>query len=647
MRRMSEAVVATVAALHDVWPDLRGAALLGLDLRNEPLDWAAANVDGAIVLGCRLPPGVGDELIARGVGVFGGLDALPFAPYRERALHLRRARRGRDRGRGVHLRRRASVRGSSTSSLSVRDGVIRAVHDATVDAAVARFVVGRRVVGVMGGHALDRDADLYRKVAVTGRALTRAGFTIATGGGPGVMEAANLGAWMAPCADDALDDALDDARPGAALRGRPGGVRARRARCARPLAAAVARASACPRGSTCTSRRARSRRTSRSTSRTASARTACSRSRARASCTRRAVRGPSRRSSPTPRRTASRSTRCAARWCSSAARSSKREHPELVDRGPPAGRRVRLGRAVHGVRHARRSRGVHRRARSRRRGRRRRRAPPPAREHLNVPAPVVRAPAVVPPFGEAFAAHPRRVRRAGRVSRRRSLAEAAAVVAARAGHAAGRRRGARRRARHPVRDDRPARQHGPRPGVPRRTAGERLPRALRDRRRRRVRRARRRARPRVVRTRRHAVPPRRSRADAARRARRRRGQPAPRRRNGPRSCGRSISTRRASRRPRGSNARPCAAGPGSTTRACRPRSTRATPTSRSRCCARSDAPARRARSGARRREPRPAVAGGHARRERRVHARVRRAAVRSRDGTRRSRCSPAWKRPRS
>ena len=61
-------------------------------------------------------------------------------------------------------------------------------------AVVARFVTGRRMVGVMGGHAVGRDEELYRRIAVLGRTFTRAGYTIATGGGPGAMEAANLGA---------------------------------------------------------------------------------------------------------------------------------------------------------------------------------------------------------------------------------------------------------------------------------------------------------------------------------------------------------------------------------------------------------------------------------------------------------------------
>ena len=86
--------------------------------------------------------------------------------------------------------------------------VAQALHDAAVEEALDDLVAGRRVVGVMGGHAAERGTPAYREAAELGRALARDGALVATGGGPGAMEAVNLGAAMAGHADAALDEAI-------------------------------------------------------------------------------------------------------------------------------------------------------------------------------------------------------------------------------------------------------------------------------------------------------------------------------------------------------------------------------------------------------------------------------------------------------
>jgi predicted Rossmann-fold nucleotide-binding protein len=61
----------------------------------------------------------------------------------------------------------------------------------------------------MGGHAVRRGSGTYRLAAALGRGLARADRLVVTGGGPGVMEAANLGAYLADRDDTALDEAID------------------------------------------------------------------------------------------------------------------------------------------------------------------------------------------------------------------------------------------------------------------------------------------------------------------------------------------------------------------------------------------------------------------------------------------------------
>jgi len=61
---------------------------------------------------------------------------------------------------------------------------------------------------VMGGHAFQRDSAGYADAARLGRLLAEQRLTVATGGGPGAMEAANLGAFVSAEPDSALDAAL-------------------------------------------------------------------------------------------------------------------------------------------------------------------------------------------------------------------------------------------------------------------------------------------------------------------------------------------------------------------------------------------------------------------------------------------------------
>jgi len=86
----------------------------------------------------------------------------------------------------------------------------QAEHDARVTAALRTFLQAEkpRLVGFMGGHKLARDEPAYATVAQLARKLTREGFVVVSGGGPGAMEASHLGAVFASEPDGRLDAAL-------------------------------------------------------------------------------------------------------------------------------------------------------------------------------------------------------------------------------------------------------------------------------------------------------------------------------------------------------------------------------------------------------------------------------------------------------
>src|SRR5690606_26325154 len=91
----------------------------------------------------------------------------------------------------------------------VIDALAQRLHDHAIDEALGDHLAHiSDVVAVMGGHGVLRTDPVYGVVADLGRSIAAAGWHVASGGGPGAMEAANLGAWLSGHDHGALDAAL-------------------------------------------------------------------------------------------------------------------------------------------------------------------------------------------------------------------------------------------------------------------------------------------------------------------------------------------------------------------------------------------------------------------------------------------------------
>ncbi|WP_046727852.1 LOG family protein [Streptomyces humi] len=165
---------------------------------------------GAVFLGCPMTAEAAARVGASGALVFPPVPDLPFDPYRAFAYtpdelfeSLAEGYEATPDARSYAWFQRTGADGDIFASM------LRSIHDDAVSDALDELLADARVVGVMGGHAMARGTAEYAGAARLGRELARAGYTVATGGGPGAMEAANLGAYAAPFDDGMLDEALE------------------------------------------------------------------------------------------------------------------------------------------------------------------------------------------------------------------------------------------------------------------------------------------------------------------------------------------------------------------------------------------------------------------------------------------------------
>jgi predicted Rossmann-fold nucleotide-binding protein len=174
---------------------------------------------GVYLFGCEADAAALGRLAAAGATVFPRLGDLPFDPYRSALYTPADLFTGfvaddpctycetPDARTYAYWRATGGPRADS-----IVTALARRLHDHSISDALVEFLAvdGRaeRAVAVMGGHDLLRTDPRYRDIAGLSRALTRAGFLMVSGGGPGAMEATHLGAWMAAAPDDRLDAAF-------------------------------------------------------------------------------------------------------------------------------------------------------------------------------------------------------------------------------------------------------------------------------------------------------------------------------------------------------------------------------------------------------------------------------------------------------
>lgn len=182
---------------------MAGWVLTGLDLRDRGDVLASRPVAGAMFLGCRFANGDEVSLTERGALVFPAMPAVPVDTWPARLYSPADLYDTPSYAASLDARAYAWSREPGREP-----ALARALHDHGIDTALAAWTKDRSLVGVMGGHAATRGSASYADAARLGHGLA-ASRTVATGGGPGAMEAANLGAWMSRLPMEDLERALE------------------------------------------------------------------------------------------------------------------------------------------------------------------------------------------------------------------------------------------------------------------------------------------------------------------------------------------------------------------------------------------------------------------------------------------------------
>jgi predicted Rossmann-fold nucleotide-binding protein len=196
-------------------PNFQPAAYRNIDLRPLASIMSQQEFGGSLFLGCKLEPSTVCHVASGGAYLIHHNDQFSFPIHRSELYTADELFHGFDPDKpDSHLHTldhrvyQEYVEAGRQFSESIQVTLARRLHDHSITEALEAKLAGRKVVAIMGGHGMERRDPLYFQVAQIARLLTREGFLLISGGGPGAMEATHVGAFFATRDSEVMRDAI-------------------------------------------------------------------------------------------------------------------------------------------------------------------------------------------------------------------------------------------------------------------------------------------------------------------------------------------------------------------------------------------------------------------------------------------------------
>lgn len=188
-----------------------------IDFKEIKTDFSNLDLTNVTFLGCKLDREQTVQIIKSGAFVYPKFDNLPYNPNRQNLYTHQELLEGYDEKNDNSTDFNIYKSFIETKyTPGIQDAMAQRIHDFNIDESLRRIMsydengmTEKKAVGFMGGHGTKRGSEFYVKTAEAAKLLSENGYYVVSGGGPGIMEAANLGAYMGGRTIGDLYDAIE------------------------------------------------------------------------------------------------------------------------------------------------------------------------------------------------------------------------------------------------------------------------------------------------------------------------------------------------------------------------------------------------------------------------------------------------------